>query len=83
MGGLVTFHSSVFVDAHDHAITAMYKRAYFVGLSFAVHESTVKTVKIGPLENFPLYGSYRKAIIIYTSNVAELHPKPRVSLYHC
>ena len=34
----------------------MYKRAYFMGLTFTVHESTVKTVKIGPLENFPLYG---------------------------
>ena len=28
----------------------MYKRAYFVGLIFVVHE-------FGPLENFPLYGS--------------------------
>ncbi len=41
---------SIFTDVHDHAITAMYKRAYFVGLIFTVHESTVKTTRIGPLE---------------------------------
>ena len=44
MGDLVTFRGSIFVDAH---ITSMYKCAYFVGLIFMVHESTVKTMKIG------------------------------------
>ena len=38
-------------------ITSMYKHAYFVGLIFAVHESTVKTAIIGPLINFPLRGN--------------------------
>ena len=31
---------------------------YSAGLIFMVCQSTTKTVKIGPLENFPLYGSY-------------------------
>ena len=53
MGDLVTFRGSSFTDAHNRAITAMYKHAYFVGLIFAVHESSVKTLK-----NFPLYGVY-------------------------
>ena len=53
MGDLVTFRGSIFADAHDRAITAMYKRTYFVGLISAVHESTVKTAKIGFLEKFP------------------------------
>ena len=55
MGDLVTFHISIFVDANDCAIVSMYKCAYFTGLIFAVHETTVKTTKIGPLENFPPY----------------------------
>ena len=38
MGDLVTFCGSIFVDAHDCAITSMYKHAYFTGLFFAVHE---------------------------------------------
>ena len=58
IGDLITFHGSIFADAHNCAITAMYKRAYFVDLIFAVHISTMKTTKIGPLENFPLYSSY-------------------------
>ena len=55
MDNLVTFHGSIFTDAHYRAVTSMYKRAYFAGLIFAVHESTMKSTKIGPLENFPLY----------------------------
>ena len=53
MGNLVTFRGSIFVDMHDHAVTYMYKCAYFMGLIFTDHESTVK---IRPLEKFPLYG---------------------------
>ena len=56
MGDLITFHGSIFADAHNCTVTSLYKRAYFAGLTFAVHESTVKTAKIGSLENFPLYG---------------------------
>ena len=55
MGDLVTFHGSIFTDMYGYANTSMYKRAYFMGLFFAVHESTMKTAKIGPLTNFPLY----------------------------
>ena len=36
MGNLVTFHSSIFVDAHDRAATSMYKHAYFMDLIFTV-----------------------------------------------
>ena len=44
--------------SRNHANTYIIcKYAYFVGLIFAVHESTMKTVKIGPLENFMLYGT--------------------------
>ena len=31
-------------------------QAYFMGLIFAVRQSSAKITKIGPLENFPLYG---------------------------
>ena len=53
MGDLVTFCGLIFADVQDRAI---YKHAYFAGLIFALHESTMKTTKIGPLENFLLYG---------------------------
>ena len=58
MDDLVTFRGSNFADAHDHAITSMYKCDYFMDLIFAVHESTMKAAKIGPLENFLLYSIY-------------------------
>ena len=32
------------------------RELYFAGLIFVVCQSTAKTAKIGPLENFPLYG---------------------------
>ena len=57
MGNLVAFRSSIFTDVHDHASTSS---AHFVGLIFTVHESAMKTTKIGPLKNFPLYSNYLK-----------------------
>ena len=33
------------------------RELYFAGLIFVVCQSTAKTAKIGPLENFPLYGN--------------------------
>ena len=57
MGNLITFCSSIFVNAHDRTITSVYKHAYFVSLIFMVYESTVKAMKIGPLENFPLHAN--------------------------
>ena len=33
------------------------RELYFAGLIFVVCKSTAKTAKIGPLENFPLYGN--------------------------
>ena len=64
MGDLVTFCGSISADVHDYAITSMYKCAYFAGLIFTVHESTMKTAKIGPLENFPLYRICTSIIIV-------------------
>ena len=55
---LLKFRDSNFTDARYCIIVYIHKRAYFVGLIFAVCESTVKTAKIGPLKNFPLYGVY-------------------------
>ena len=53
MGDLVTFRNSIFTDAHNRAITSTYEHAYFAGVTFTVHESTVK---IEPLKNFLLFG---------------------------
>ena len=36
--------------------------AYFVGPVFAVGQSVMKTMKIGPLDNFPLYCNNKEAI---------------------
>ena len=47
------FAGLILMDACTHT---HYNRAYFVGLIFAVTPGAVKTVKIGPLENFPLHG---------------------------
>ena len=44
------------VNLRAHAHYALYKRAFLTGFIFAVRRSSAKTVKIGPLENFPLYG---------------------------
>ena len=43
---------SIFVDLH-HA----YTNVFFAGLIFVVQQSTVKTTKIGPFENFPLHSN--------------------------
>ena len=51
-----TFAGLIFVDACSHAHYVLYSRAYFAGLICTVRRSSVKTAKIGPLENFPLYG---------------------------
>ena len=57
MGNLVTSHSSIFADVHDRAvITSMDKHANFAGLiSWFVNQ--LKTAKIRPLRNFPLYST--------------------------
>ena len=39
--------------------------AYFAGLIFALERLTAKTVKIGPLENFLLYGTPYKHTMSY------------------
>ena len=63
------------------ARSCCYKRAYFAGLIFAVHESTVKTTKIGPLKNFPLYSTYyvTKKQILW---LLKLAPSFKFNLYN-
>jgi hypothetical protein len=46
-----------FTDAGDHAHYTLYNCTYFAGLIFADSRLSAKTTKIGPHENFPLYGS--------------------------
>jgi hypothetical protein len=48
---LQSFRSLIFADAFDHA-----HYTYFTGLIFADSRSSAKSTKIGPHENFPLYG---------------------------
>ena len=50
------FRGLIFADAHTHAHYTLYSRAYFVGLIFTDSCLSAKTTKIGPHENFPLYG---------------------------
>ena len=56
-GRSLLFRRLKFVDLCTHAHCVLYNQAYFTGLMFAVRRSSVKTAKIGPLENFPLYSS--------------------------
>ena len=43
---------------HSHPyVHVSYNQAYFTDSNFAVGRPSMKTVKIRPLENFPLYGS--------------------------
>ena len=48
------FMGLIFVDVGTHTHFVLYNWAYFVGLIFTVRRSSAK---IGPLENFPLYGN--------------------------
>ena len=50
------FRGLIFSDVRTHSHYVLYNRTYFAGLIFMVRRSSVKTVKIGPLESFPLYG---------------------------
>ena len=54
---LYHFASLNFADTCTHSHYVLYNWAYFAGLIFAVRQSSAKTTKIGPLENFPLYSS--------------------------
>ena len=53
---LYHFTGSIFTDAHTHTHYVQCNQIYFTGLIFTVRLSSTKTAKIGPLENFPLYG---------------------------
>ena len=57
IGDLYHFTCLIFTDVYDHAHYTLYNRAHFMGLMFVVDRSSAKTTKIGPLKNFPLYGT--------------------------
>jgi hypothetical protein len=59
MANLQSFCGLIFADASDHAHYTLYNRTYFAGLIFADSRSSAKSTKIGPHENFPLYGIIR------------------------
>ena len=54
---LQSFRGLIFADVRTHAHYTLYNRAYFAGLTFADSCLSAKTTKIGPHENFPLYGN--------------------------
>ena len=54
---LQSFRGLIFADALTHAYYTLYNCAYFAGLIFADISLSSKTAKIGPHENFPLYGN--------------------------
>ena len=64
MVDLYNFVGLIFADGCTHAHCVLYNQAYFVGLIFVVRRSSVKTAKIGPLENFLLYGIYIAIMIL-------------------
>ncbi len=51
------FRGLIFVDTRNHAHYTLYNRTYFVGLIFTDSSVFAKIAKIGPLKNFPLYGT--------------------------
>ena len=55
MVDLYHFAGLIFAVVRAHAHYVQYNRAYFAGLIFAVSRSSIKTTKIEPLKNFPLY----------------------------
>ena len=50
MVDLYHFAGLIFVDTHIHNHYVLYYQTYFAGLFFAVRQSSVKTVKVGPLK---------------------------------
>ncbi len=57
MASLQSVGGLIFADASDHAHYTLYNHNYFTGLIFADSRLSTKIAKIGPHENFPLYGS--------------------------
>ena len=59
-------------DANHYAIAHMQVAIYIIDLIFVDHCSTVKTAKIGSLENFQLYGN--NIMIMYSQvNMMFIH----------
>ena len=56
IASLQSFRGLIFADACHHAHYTLYNRTYFAGLIFVDSRLSAKNAKIGPLENFPLYG---------------------------
>ena len=67
-----------FTDAHDRAITSMYKHAYFVGLIFAVHESTMKNMKVDP-SKISRYTAFAMVLLCISSD----HTTAAYLCVHC
>jgi hypothetical protein len=63
---MASLQNFLFTDACNHTL---YSRAYFMSLIFADSRLSAKTVKIGPHENFPLYGSYMYVCNLTLCNV--------------
>ena len=57
MVDLYYFVGLIFMDTSTHAHYVLYNRAFFREFNFVVRQSSTKTMKIGPLEIFLLYGS--------------------------
>ena len=56
MVNLHHFAGLIFADMRTHVHYV--QSSFLTGLIFMVRRSSTKTVKIGPLENFPLYGMF-------------------------
>jgi hypothetical protein len=66
MANLQSFRGLIFTDTCDHAHCTLYNRTYSAGLIFADSRPSAKSVKIGPHENFPLYGMLLPGKVVYT-----------------
>ena len=53
--------------------TPIHTTRRFVGKYFVVRLSTTKTTKILPLENYPLYGTQSKQVMVKTSSISNAY----------
>ena len=66
----------IFVGTRTYVHYVLYNRTYFTGQIFVVRQSSEKTVKIGPLKNFPLYGMLVKSLYLaIITNYSQLHDR--------
>ena len=55
---LYYFVGSIFAEMFTYIHYILCNRVYFASIIFVVRQSSARTAKIGPIENFPLYGTY-------------------------